>query len=110
MPTPIAQTIHLLEEFLAILDNAYWESTATERKDTLYDIITVFHIELRELSKLSIEDHYLSYEAITSGARSISPKLRKLQNQLDDWALRTTTAEQLRHQLPKIAHALTRES
>lgn len=110
MQTSIAEVTHLLEEFLATLDNAYWESSDTERKDTLYDIISIFHIELRELAKLSVEDHYLSYEAISTGARNIQAKLRSMHSQLDQWALRTSTADQLRTQLPLVSNLLTRET
>jgi hypothetical protein len=109
MQTSIAEVIHLLEEFLTTLDNAYWESSNTERKDTLYDIINIFHIELRELAKLSVEDHYLGYEAISPGARNIQSKLRQMQAQIDQWALRTCTADHLRNQLPLVAHLLSRE-
>ena len=110
MSTSIAQTIHTFEDFLVTLDNAYWESASLERKDTLYDIINIFNIELRELAKLSIDDHYLSYEAISTGARNILGKLRNLHAQIDSWALRTATAEQLRHQLALISQLLTRDT
>ncbi|MDZ7924012.1 MAG: hypothetical protein U5M23_08115 [Marinagarivorans sp.] len=109
MTISIADTIRLIEELLPTLDNAYWESSHIERKDTLYDTISIFHIELRELAKLSIEDHYLTFEPVSTGARNISYKLRNIQNQLDSWSLRNSTSEQLRHQLPRIAQALSRE-
>lgn len=110
MQTSIAEVTHILEEFLMTLDHAYWESSDIERKDTLYDIISIFHIELRELAKLSIEDHYLGYEAISTGARNIQSKLRAIHAQLDNWALRTCTGDQLRKQLPLVSNLLTRDT
>ena len=110
MQMTIAETIHLFEELLSTLDHAYWESSAIERKDTLFDIISIFQLELRELSKLSIEDHYLTYEPVSTGARNVQLKLQRVHSQLDTWAVRSTTINNLRHQLPQVTNILTRET
>ena len=110
MQMTIADTIHLFEELLTTLDHAYWESSCIDRKDTLFDIINIFQLELRELAKLSVEDHYLTYEPISTGARNVQLKLRSIHSQLDSWAIRSTTANHLRHQLPQVSNILTRET
>lgn len=106
----IADTIHLFEELLTTLDYAYWESASIERKDTFFDIISIFQLELRELAKLSVEDHYLTYEPICVGARNVQPKLQRIHSQLDSWAMRSTTTSNLRQQLPQVSNVLTRET
>lgn len=109
MQITIADTIHLLEELLITLEQTYWESSTIERKDSLFDVINIFQLELRELAKLSIEDHYLTYEPISSGARSVQAKLLSMHSQLDSWAIRSSTVANLRQQLPQVSNILTRE-
>ncbi len=110
MQMTIAEAIHRLEELLSTLDHAYWESSNIERKDTLFDVISIFALELRELAKLSVEDHYLTYEPISTGARNVQLKLQSMHSQLDTWSIRSTTINNLRLQLPQVANALTRET
>ena len=110
MQMTIADTIHLFEELLATLDNAYWESSKVECKDTLFDIISIFQLELRELAKLSVEDHYLTYEPICVGARNVRAKLQRIHSELDSWAIRSNTTNDLRQQLSKVSDLLTRET
>lgn len=109
MQMTIADTIHLFEELLATLDHAYWENSKVECKDTLFDIISIFQLELRELAKLSVEDHYLTYEPICTGARNVRPKLQRIHNELDCWAIRSSTTHDLRQQLPKVSNLLAGE-
>lgn len=110
MTSTIAESISLFEEFLAALDDAYWESSQIAHKDTLYDIINIFHGETRELGKLSVDDHYLGYEAVTAGARNVSSKLRWLQSQIDNWPMRSATSNRLRHLIACVANLLVREN
>jgi hypothetical protein len=91
----IAKVVIILEELLEGLDQAYWEVASIDRKDFFYDIISVIHLELSELGKLSIQDHDLEYEPITKEFRSVRTKLSKLRNQLDEYILRSTTAAKL---------------
>lgn len=58
----VADAVRSLETLLQILDNAYWESSEIAHKDVIYDIISIVHIEMNELAKLSVEDHYMAYE------------------------------------------------
>lgn len=110
MTSTIAESINLFEEFLSALDDAYWESSSVANKDTLYDIINIFHGETRELGKLSVDDHYLGYEAVTTGARNVSSKLRWLQSQIDNWPMRSATSNRLRHLISCVANLLMREN
>lgn len=98
----IAEVTRYFDSILQILDNAYWEACHIAEKDVFYDIISTLHLERNELAKLSIEDHYLAYEPITSGFRHSQQKLKKLQSNLPSWVNRATTAEKLEEELPNI--------
>jgi len=91
----IARVTTILEELLAGLDQAYWETTGIDRKDFFYDIISAVHLELSELNKLSVQDHDLGWEPITQEFRAARPKLSKLRKLLDEFVLRSTTAARL---------------
>jgi hypothetical protein len=91
----IAEAVKVLEELLAGLDEAYWESSSLDSKDFFYDIISATHGELSELAKLSVQDHHLEYESITVEFRAARIKLGKLRKMLDGYVLRTRTANRL---------------
>lgn len=91
----IANVVHILQELLQGLDQAYWEATNVDRKDFFYDIISALHLELSELNKLSVQDHDLEYEPITQEFRSARAKLIRLRRQLDEFVVRSTTSMRL---------------
>lgn len=91
----IAEAVKVLEELLVGLDEAYWESASIEHKDFFYDIISATHSELSELAKLSVQDHHLEYEPITTEFRTARIKLGKLRKLLDEYVLRSRTATRL---------------
>ena len=91
----IAIVVHILEELLEGLNQAYWEATNIDRKDFFYDIISAIHLELSELNKLSVQDHDLEYEPITKEFRSARAKLCRLRRQLDEFVVRSTTLVRL---------------
>ena len=91
----IAEAIPILEGLLRGLDQAYWEANSLDRKDFFFDLISGLHSELSELSKLSVQDHYLEYEPVTEAFRAARPKLSRLRKLVDDFALRSTTAVHL---------------
>lgn len=91
----IANVVHILEELLEGLDQAYWEATNVDRKDFFYDIISALHLELSELNKLSVQDHDLEYEPITQEFRSARAKLSRLRRQLDEFVVRSATSMRL---------------
>jgi hypothetical protein len=91
----ISNAIPILEGLQAGLDQAYWEANSLDRKDFFYDLISALHAELAELGKLSVQDHDLTYEAVTEEFRSARPKLGRLLKMIDDFALRSTTAARL---------------
>lgn len=95
----IADAVQHLESVLAILDDAYWEVAQIHQKDCIYDLIAIVHTELRELAKLSIEDHYMAYEPITTLYRGSTAKFQLLQRYLGEWILRSSTARQLASEL-----------
>ena len=60
--TTVADAVRSFESLLQVLDNAYWEASEIAHKDVIYDIISIVHVEINELAKLSVEDHYMAYE------------------------------------------------
>ena len=103
----IADALRELEELADTLDNAYWDTTQIQHKDILYNLISLLHGELNELAKLSVADHYMGYEPITTPWRNAIGKLKHLQNNLDAWVIRTKTAEGLEKLLPRVIRMLT---
>ena len=91
----ITNAIKTLEELMIVLDHAYWESSNIDQKDRIYDIISALNKELSELAKLSIQDHGLDYESVTSEFRIARGKLSNLRKTLDDSILRSATANLL---------------
>lgn len=98
----IADSVRLLENFLQVLDNAYWEAAEIGHKDVIYDLISTLHGELNELAKLSVEDHYMAYEPVTHAFRNCHAKLKLLQNSVDVWINRSSTARLIDEELPGI--------
>lgn len=96
----VADAVKSLETLLQILDNAYWEASEIAHKDVIYDIIGIMHMEINELAKLSVEDHYMAYEPITVGFRSSQGKLKTLHTNLHRWVNRSSTARLLEAELP----------
>ncbi|WP_045859653.1 hypothetical protein [Teredinibacter purpureus] len=100
----IAEAIHSLEELLAALNNAYWETSDIHRKDCMFDLVTTLFGELNELAKLSISDHAMTYEPVTSAFHSSNANLRQIQNNIEKWFPRTTTAKQLQTAIPPVVN------
>ena len=96
----VADAIRSLETLLQILDNAYWEASEIAHKDVIYDIISIMHIEINELAKLSVEDHYMAYEPTSAAFRNSQGKLKLLQNNLQHWVNRSSTLKMLEAELP----------
>ncbi|UZE96103.1 hypothetical protein [Alkalimarinus alittae] len=87
----IASTIQEFMSFIELMDDAYWEAATLESKDLLYDIISIFSLEISELNKLSIQDHHYPYEIITEGIRRVIPKIERLDEKKEDVIQRTQT-------------------
>ena len=96
----VADAVRSLETLLQILDNAYWEASEVAHKDVIYDIVSIMHMEINELAKLSVEDHYMAYEPITAAFRNSQVKLKMLHNNLQHWVNRSSTAKLLEAELP----------
>ncbi|MCK7543667.1 hypothetical protein MLC59_05740 [Marinobacter bryozoorum] len=94
--TSVADTLREYLSLLELLDDAYWEAGSIAHKDLLYDIITIFHQEVAELNKLSIQDHHYPYEVITEGVRRVVPQLERLDEQRYDIIQRTQTLTDFR--------------
>lgn len=90
-PARIADACLEFQSLIDVLDDAYWEASTVESKDVIYDILTVFHRELAELNKLSIQDHHYPYEMITDVIRQVSPKLHRLLANVNKLVERTNT-------------------
>lgn len=102
----IANAIRTLEFVAQVLDNAYWEASEIAHKDALHNMISVLHGELNELAKLSVEDHSMAYEPITTHFRGARVKLQLLQTNLPLWVRRSATAHQLEAELPTLLNLL----
>jgi len=87
----IASAIPMLEEFLAILEQAYWEASSMSSKDYLYDSISTINNELSELAKLSIQDHDLLYEPISPEFKVTLSRLPRFRESMNDFIGRGTT-------------------
>lgn len=95
----IANAVETLEELKNALVEAYWDANDVFQKDTLFDILDVIHAEQNELAKLSIEDHSMGYEPVTVEFPKCARKFKQLQNNIDEWFPRTSTASALHSNL-----------
>jgi len=98
----IAHVINEFEAFLELLDDAYWEASSIEHKDFIYDIISVFSQEVREINKLSVQDHHYPYECITEGLRRIVNKVKRFEVRKEALVPRTQTLLDLNEVLSNI--------
>ncbi len=98
----VADAVRELEDLSSALDNAYWDASVAQHKDQFYNLISMLHGELNELAKLSVADHYMAYEPITTPWRSAHSKLKHLQNHIDDYVQRSKTATFLEEHLPRV--------
>lgn len=105
----VATAVRNLETLLQVLDNAYWEAGEIAHKDVIYDIISTVHMEINELAKLSVEDHYMAYEPITAAFRNSQVKLKVLHNNLQNWVNRSTTVKLLETELPIVLSLLSQQ-
>ena len=65
-------------------------------------MVRALHIEINELAKLSVEDHYMAYEPITADFRNCQSKLKMLHTNLGQWVVRSKTAKLLDEELPLV--------
>lgn len=91
----ISTAIRILQDLLAGLEQAFWESNNVDRKDYFYDLISAIQAELSELNKLSVQDHDLEYEPITERFTAANSKLSRLRKLLDEYVLHSSTAVRL---------------
>ncbi|WP_185236167.1 hypothetical protein [Teredinibacter franksiae] len=99
----ISDAVIALEDLLSALTNAYWETSDIHRKDCVFDLITTIFGELNELAKLSVSDHSMAYEPVTGAFHSSGPNLRRIQNNLDNWFSRSSTAKRLLQSIPPVS-------
>jgi hypothetical protein len=98
----IADAVDNIENLLAVMDDAYWEASSIDKKDCIYSIIALLHEERAELAKLSIQDHDLPYEPVSSAFKRLQPKLNELRRNLDDVVMRARTAARLEAVINKV--------
>lgn len=98
----IANAVAYIEELSELLDNAYWEASSMESKDLIYDVIHVVQSEYTEINKLSIQDHDLPYEPISSDFREMKHKFHLLRNMMSTAVMRNRTATALEQLMPKV--------
>lgn len=105
--TTIAESIPALEELLNYLDKAYWESSSIDVKDSIYDFITAINRELFELGKLSIQDHDLGYEPISTDFILASRRLTQFRKYLDTHIVRASTIAKIDASISSIITLVT---
>jgi len=98
----IADAVDNIENLLAVMDDAYWEASSVEKKDCIYSIVSLLQEERAELAKLSIQDHGLSYEPVSTAFKRLQPKLNELRRNLDDIVMRPQTAARLEQLISKV--------
>lgn len=97
--TSIADAICTLEELLTCLDDAYWEASSITGKDKIYDLISAVTRELSELNKLSVQDHNLTYEIVSTELAKAKKNLFDFNRVISELVLRARTADRLEEQL-----------
>jgi hypothetical protein len=91
----IAAAIPVLEELVGVLDKSYWEANTLNTKDVIYDCISAINKELSELSKLSIQDHDLTYEPISGEFKLATRRISSFRKYLDTHIMRSATLTKL---------------
>ncbi len=93
--TYISDIIGILEDLGSGLDEAYWQAHSLETKDLFYDLVSAVNGELFELAKLSVQDHDLEYEPITTHFRVARGKLSQVRKNMGECVFRTPVAIRL---------------
>lgn len=109
MTSSIASAMTTLEELGSILDKAYWEASAINAKDSIYDCISCLNRELSELSKLSVQDLDLPYEPVSYEFKGITRRLTIFRKYLDGYIMRATTIENLDHAISSTLKLVNQE-
>ena len=104
---PISSAISALTELLEAMEHGYWEATSIESKDLFFDLISATHRELSELAKLSIQDHDLEYEVITTEFRRAQRGLEDFKRQINQHLMRTSTILRLERALSDFESLIT---
>jgi len=110
MTSTIADATRILDELVNTLDKAYWEASSVNAKDTIYDCFSTISKELLELSKLSIQDHDLSYEPISYEFKSMASRLPIFRKNLDSCVVRNATLENLDGLISSTIQLITHEN
>lgn len=103
----IAAAIPVLEELNAALDKAFWEANSINVKDAVYDCISAINKELSELSKLSIQDHDLTYEPISGEFIIATRRISSFRKYLDANIIRTSTLNKIDSATSAIVQLIT---
>ncbi|TVZ39286.1 hypothetical protein P886_3684 [Alteromonadaceae bacterium 2753L.S.0a.02] len=98
----VSDAVNYLEDLLQAITNAYWETSEINRKDCIFDLVTVIYGELNEIAKLSVSDHTMTYEPITAAFHNSETNLRTVRNNIDSWFPRNSTAKQLQKCIPPV--------
>lgn len=103
----IAEAIQIFSDMVNVLDKAYWEANSLNTKDTIYDCISAINHEQSELNKLSIQDHDLPYEPISSEFKIASQRFPQFRNKLDNQITRSSTLAKLDQATSSIMKLIT---
>lgn len=103
----ISAAINTLEELLMILDRAFWEANALNVKDAIYDCISATQKEVSELNKLSIQDHHLAYEPISTEFILLTRRMSSFRKYLESNIMRSSTLTKLDSSTAAVVELIT---
>ncbi|GAA3941692.1 hypothetical protein [Litoribacillus peritrichatus] len=91
----IAQATNLLDEFILVLEDTYWEATQLSVKDEVFALIRLLSAELTELQKVSVQDDHYDYEVISTKPSVIRDGVKSAQENVLPTVLRVQTKQKL---------------
>ncbi len=99
----IAQATNLLDEFILVLEDTYWEANELIVKDEVFAVIRLLSGELTELQKVSVQDDHYDYEVISTKPSVLRDGVKGVQERVLPTILRVKTKQRL---MPYIDRAL----
>jgi hypothetical protein len=100
----IAQATNLLNEFVVVLEDVYWEANELAVKDQVFEVVRLLSAELTELQKVSLQDDHYDYEVISTKSSILRDCVKGVQERVLPTVLRNQTKQKL---VPYLDNALT---
>lgn len=103
----ISQASELIWELLEALEDAYWEASTCEDKDSTFNILRVLNAEYMELLKVSVQDHHYEYEVISTSQDAMNQALAEYQQFTTNHPQRLRTRQRLRSLLSQFSSMIS---